>query len=256
MARKLITLLAASLAALVAAPTASAEPRLARLGSAVRAARGAGALRAGRGGGRAPRGARRRRCRVRGVAARPSPPGRDVRRLGRIRGRATGAPARRGLRAAELPLPRARRFRTTPTRPCNGASSPTPGVGVAAAWPRTQGAGQVIAVVDTGVDITHPDLLANLWANPGEVPGNGLDDDGNGMADDVRGRDFVHNDGDPSDHENPRHARGRDRRGRRQQRAGRGRCRPGRPDHGRAGARRRRVRLHLGHRERHHLRGE
>jgi subtilisin family serine protease len=79
---------------------------------------------------------------------------------------------------------------------------PTPGVGVAAVWPRTQGAGQVIAVVDTGVDITHPDLLANLWSNPGEVPGNGLDDEGNGVADDVRGRDFVHNDGDPSDHEN------------------------------------------------------
>jgi subtilisin family serine protease len=79
---------------------------------------------------------------------------------------------------------------------------PTPGVGVAAAWPRTQGAGQVIAVVDTGVDITHPDLLANLWSNPGEVPGNGLDDDSNGMADDVRGRDFVRGDGDPSDHQN------------------------------------------------------
>jgi thermitase len=79
---------------------------------------------------------------------------------------------------------------------------PTPGVGVAAAWPRTQGAGQVIAVVDTGVDITHPDLLANLWSNPGELPGNGVDDDSNGMADDFRGRDFVHNDADPSDHEN------------------------------------------------------
>jgi subtilisin family serine protease len=78
---------------------------------------------------------------------------------------------------------------------------PTPGVGVAAAWPRTQGGGQVIAIVDTGVDLTHPDLQPNLSSNPGEVPGNGLDDDGNGMADDFRGRDFVHGDADPSDHE-------------------------------------------------------
>ena len=48
----------------------------------------------------------------------------------------------------------------------------------------------VVGVIDTGVDITHPDLVANLWTNPGEIPGNGLDDDGNGYPDDVHGYDF------------------------------------------------------------------
>jgi subtilisin family serine protease len=49
----------------------------------------------------------------------------------------------------------------------------------------------VVAVVDSGLDLTHPDIVSNLWTNPGEVPNNGLDDDGNGYADDVHGYDFV-----------------------------------------------------------------
>ena len=40
----------------------------------------------------------------------------------------------------------------------------------------------VVAVLDTGVDVSHPDLARSLWVNAGEVPGNGLDDDGNGVA--------------------------------------------------------------------------
>ena len=48
----------------------------------------------------------------------------------------------------------------------------------------------VIAIVDTGVDLTHPDLSANVWTNPGEIAGNGLDDDGNGYVDDMNGWDF------------------------------------------------------------------
>jgi len=51
-----------------------------------------------------------------------------------------------------------------------------------------------IAVLDQGIDINHPDLAANIGRNPGEVPGNGLDDDGNGYTDDVYGYDFVNND--------------------------------------------------------------
>lgn len=57
----------------------------------------------------------------------------------------------------------------------------------------------VVAVVDSGMDLTHPDLRANLWTNPNEIPGNGIDDDGNGFIDDVHGWDFFDGDNDPSD---------------------------------------------------------
>lgn len=56
-----------------------------------------------------------------------------------------------------------------------------------------------IGVIDTGVDYNHPDLAANVWTNPGEIPGNMIDDDGNGYVDDVHGYDTVNNDGDPFD---------------------------------------------------------
>lgn len=49
----------------------------------------------------------------------------------------------------------------------------------------------VVAVVDTGLDITHPDLAANVWTNPEEIAGNGIDDDGDGYIDDVHGYDFA-----------------------------------------------------------------
>jgi len=54
----------------------------------------------------------------------------------------------------------------------------------------------VIAIIDTGVDTDHPDLVQNLWNNPGEIPGNSIDDDGNGKIDDVYGWDFTQNDAD------------------------------------------------------------
>ena len=83
-----------------------------------------------------------------------------------------------------------------------GQTGGVPGADVDApeAWALGVGDRQVIvAVVDTGIDFFHPDLEANIWTNPGETPGNGIDDDQNGYIDDVHGYDFVSEDCDPMD---------------------------------------------------------
>jgi predicted CXXCH cytochrome family protein len=76
------------------------------------------------------------------------------------------------------------------------------------AWEVTQGEGVIVAVVDTGLDFTHPDLINNLWANPGEIgadanggdkSANGIDDDADGYVDDVFGWNFIENNNDFTD---------------------------------------------------------
>jgi subtilisin family serine protease len=79
--------------------------------------------------------------------------------------------------------------------PLTGSGKPDADIDAPEAWDTQTGDAQtVIAVVDTGVDIDHPDLDASLWNNPGEIPGNDDDDDGNGLVDDVHGWDFGSND--------------------------------------------------------------
>ncbi len=78
--------------------------------------------------------------------------------------------------------------------------------GVATGSPATGGAavpgggsGVVIAVIDSGIDPNHPALAGQLWSNAGEVPGDGIDNEGNGLIDDVNGFDFVSRSGQLSD---------------------------------------------------------
>lgn len=82
-------------------------------------------------------------------------------------------------------------------------------IGVEQAWKTSKGNRDiVVAVIDTGIDYTHEDIVDNLWRNPGEMgtdsqgrdkSNNGIDDDGNGFIDDVIGWDFVSDDNKPYD---------------------------------------------------------
>lgn len=90
----------------------------------------------------------------------------------------------------------------------SGQDGGKPGADVHAreAWNITTGdgtdQGPIIAVIDGGIDYNHPDLRANMWVNQGEIPDNGIDDDGNGVVDDVYGFNAYANTGDPLDGSN------------------------------------------------------
>ena len=73
-----------------------------------------------------------------------------------------------------------------------------------AAWDVEKGSASArIGVMDTGVDMGHPDLAAKIWTNPGEIAANSIDDDGNGYVDDIHGWDFGDGDNDPNPHAVP-----------------------------------------------------
>jgi len=62
-----------------------------------------------------------------------------------------------------------------------------------------RGEGVLLAIIDSGVQISHPDLIDHVWVNPGEIPGNGVDDDENGFIDDIHGWSFFLENGNIDD---------------------------------------------------------
>lgn len=92
------------------------------------------------------------------------------------------------------------RFRVEPNDPQFSEMSHLSHVGLPQAWDvvKASDGDVVISVVDAGTDWQHPDLISNIWQNPGELDGNDADDDGNGFVDDVRGWNFANDSNDPT----------------------------------------------------------
>lgn len=87
-----------------------------------------------------------------------------------------------------------------PNDPLYTAQWALPKIGTEEAWNLATGSADVVvAVLDTGVDLNHPDLAGNIWTNPGEIPGNAVDDDGNGYVDDIHGWNSYANSSDVQD---------------------------------------------------------
>jgi Subtilase family/Fervidolysin N-terminal prodomain/HYDIN/CFA65/VesB-like, Ig-like domain len=88
----------------------------------------------------------------------------------------------------------------TPNDPSFGSLYGLTKIGAPTAWNSTTGSSSVVvAILDTGFDYNHPDLAANIFNNPGECTPNGVDDDGDGYADDCHGIDVANGDSDPMD---------------------------------------------------------
>lgn len=98
--------------------------------------------------------------------------------------------------AERVPLDR---FCLTPNDPSFGSQWGLSMINAPTAWNYfSAGSNVVIAIVDDAIERTHSDLSPNLWVNPGEIAGNGIDDDGNGYIDDINGYDVASNDNNPN----------------------------------------------------------
>jgi thermitase len=119
-----------------------------------------------------------------------------------VRGDASTARRLRRLAGVRFVEPN-HRFRASslaaPTDPLFGRQWALRATRARSAWLATLGDGVPVAVLDSGLDLSNPDMAGSLWTNPDEVPANEIDDDGNGFVDDVHGADTVGWDGDPSD---------------------------------------------------------
>jgi subtilisin family serine protease len=89
---------------------------------------------------------------------------------------------------------------STPNDPLYSQQWYIPAVKADLVWAQTTGdTSQIIAILDTGIDWKHPDLMNKIWINQSEIPDNNIDDDGNGLIDDIRGWDYINNDNNPMD---------------------------------------------------------
>ncbi len=85
------------------------------------------------------------------------------------------------------------KIESTPNDPLFSSLHPLTQIKAPEAWDvQSNSSNVIIGVLDTGVDWDHEDLVNNIWINSGEIADNGIDDDGNGYIDDIRGWDFVH----------------------------------------------------------------
>ena len=192
-------------AAAALSPARAAEPRPSADRVIVRLAPGLG--RVGRSAVSSRIGTRLRRLPVSGLRLFAAPPGLSPRRAARRAARIPGVLYSEPDQIVDYrALPDDPHFgrqwslRNTGQTLLSTTGRPGADINAFAAWDLQTGSPSVIvADVDTGADITHPDLAANIWVNPGEIPGDHVDDDGNGLTDDVNGWDWADSDNEPDD---------------------------------------------------------